>query len=82
MNKSDDRFLDPTVETMPREDIERLQESRILQLVPYVYQRSPLVRELWDKHGVKPEDIKSLADFKAKVPFMDKDMIRDFRDRH
>ncbi|QQD17322.1 phenylacetate--CoA ligase family protein [Spongiibacter nanhainus] len=82
MTVKDDRYLDPAVETMSREDLERLQESRILQLVPYVYQRSPLVRELWEKHGVTPDDIKSLADFKAKVPFMDKDMIRDFRDRN
>lgn len=78
----DDRFFDPEVETMPRDQLERLQETRILQLVPYVYQRSPLVRSLWDKAGITPDDIRSMADFKAKVPFMDKDMIRDFRDNH
>lgn len=78
----DDRYFDRDVETLPREQIERLQEARILQLVPYVYQRSPLIREVWDEAGVKPDDIKSLADFKAKVPFIDKDRIRRFRDEH
>lgn len=78
----DDRFFDPAVETMPREDIERLQEVRILQLLPYAYNQSPLVREVWDKAGITPEDIRSLADFREKVPFIDKDTIRDFRDRH
>jgi phenylacetate-CoA ligase len=79
---SDDRFFDPAIETMPREQIEHLQETRILQLVPYVYQRSPLIREVWDAAGVKPDDIRSLADYKAKVPFIDKDRIRKFRDEH
>jgi phenylacetate-CoA ligase len=77
-----DRYFDPHIETMPRDQLERLQEVRILQLVPYVYQRSPLIREVWDEAGVKPSDIRSLADFKAKVPFIDKDRIRRFRDAH
>ncbi|MAZ90070.1 MAG: CoF synthetase [Cellvibrionaceae bacterium] len=79
---NDDRFFDADIETMPRDQIEKLQEARILQLVPYVYQRSPLVKSLWNEAGITPDDIRSLADFKAKVPFMDKDMIRDYRDKH
>jgi phenylacetate-CoA ligase len=78
----DDRFFDPVIETMPREEIEQLQEARILQLLPYAYSQSALVREVWDAAGVKPEDIRSLADFREKVPFIDKDTIRSFRDRH
>lgn len=79
---NDNRFLDPHIETMPREQIEKMQEARIMQLVPYVYSRSPLVRELWDEAGITPDDIKSLKDFTSKVPFMDKDTIRAYRDRH
>jgi phenylacetate-CoA ligase len=78
--RSEDRYFDPDIETMPREQLVQLQESRILQLVPYVYERSPLIREVWDEAGVKPSDIRSLADFKARVPFIDKDRIRRFRD--
>jgi phenylacetate-CoA ligase len=74
------RFFEPDIETMSRDQIDLLQEARILQLVPYVYERSPLIREVWGEAGVKPSDIRSLADFKAKVPFIDKDRIRRFRD--
>src|SRR5690554_364584 len=82
MQLNNDKYLDLVAETMPREQIERLQESRILQLVPYAYKRSKLIREVWDRAGVKPEDIKSMADFKERVPFIDKDDIRRFRDEH
>lgn len=78
--RDEDRFFDPDVETMPRAEIEQLQEARILQLVPYAYHRSPLVKAVWDEAGVKPSDIRSLADFRARVPFIDKDKIRQFRD--
>lgn len=78
----DDRYFDADIETMSREQIEQLQEARILQLVPYAYQRSPLIRAVWEEAGVTPADIRSLADFKAKAPFIDKDTIRQFRDRH
>src|ERR1700722_191876 len=77
-----DRYFDPHIETMPRDQLARLQEVRILQLVPYVYQRSPLIRGVWAEPGVKPSDIRSLADCKAKVPFIDKDRSRRFRDTH
>ncbi|WP_256352567.1 hypothetical protein [Pseudomonas sp. PDM31] len=30
----------------------------------------------------QPEDIRYLADFRENVPFIDKDAIRSFRDRH
>jgi phenylacetate-CoA ligase len=73
-------YYEPEVETLPREEITRLQEARILQLVPYVYSRAPLTRHIWDQAGVHPRDIKSLADFKEKAPFINKDSIRAFRD--
>ena len=77
-----DQFLDPYIETLPRDELEQLQESRLLQLLPYAYQHSPLIKELWQKAGITPDDIQSMGDFKAKVPFMDKDTIRQYRDKH
>ncbi|MAZ90094.1 MAG: CoF synthetase [Cellvibrionaceae bacterium] len=82
LDQSNYQYFDPHIETLPREQIAKLQESRVLQLIPYVYQRSPLVRELWSKAGITPDDIQSMDDFKAKVPFMDKDTIRAYRDQH
>ena len=76
----DDRFFEPEIETMPRARIAALQEERILELVPYVYERSALVRKKWEEARVKPSDISSLADFTERVPFITKDDIRQFRD--
>ena len=72
----DDRFFEPDMETMPRARIAALQEERILELVPYVYERSALVRRKWEEARVKPSDINSLADFTERVPFITKDDIR------
>jgi phenylacetate-CoA ligase len=75
-------FYDETVETMPRAAIEALQEDIILRLVPYVLERSPIVREVWAAAGVKASDIRSLQDYRDKAPFLDKDALRSYRDRH
>jgi phenylacetate-CoA ligase len=75
----DDRFFEPEIETMPRASLVAWQEERILELVPYVYERSALVRKKWEEARVKPSDINSLADFTERVPFITKDDIRQFR---
>ena len=72
----DDKFFEPEIETMPRSSLVALQEERVLELVPYVYERSPLVRKIWEEARVKPGDINSLADFTERVPFITKDDIR------
>jgi phenylacetate-CoA ligase len=77
----DSRYFEPEVELMPRSDIEALQEQKILELVPYAYERSALYRSVWDAAGVHPRDIKTLADFRERVPFITKDSVREFRDR-
>jgi hypothetical protein len=53
----DERFFEPEIETMPRASLAALQEERILELVPYVYERSALVRRKWEEARVKPSDI-------------------------
>lgn len=77
------RYFSPEIETMPRAEVERLREEKLLgDLVPWSYERSGLIRETWDAAGVKPADIQSMDDFHEKVPFLDKDAIRSYRDRH
>src|SRR5262245_17519599 len=78
---NDRRFLEPEIETATREQITALQEKRILELVPYVWERSSFYRELWSGAGVKPEDIRSLADFIRKIPTFCKDHIKAYRAR-
>jgi phenylacetate-CoA ligase len=77
------RMFSPEIEAMPRDEIERLQAERLLgDIVPWAYARSGLIRETWDAVGITPADIQSLDDFYEKVPFIDKDAIRSYRDRH
>ena len=77
----DRRFLEPEIETASREQITALQEKRILELVPYVWERSAFYRELWSGAGVTPDDIRSLHDFTTKIPTFCKDDIKAYRDR-
>ncbi len=77
----DRRFLEPDIETASREQIAELQEKRVLELVPYVWERSAFYRELWSQAGVKPDDIRSLDDFTTKIPTFCKDDIKAYRDR-
>ncbi|WP_433461895.1 phenylacetate--CoA ligase family protein [Spirillospora sp. CA-128828] len=77
----DDRYLEPEVETMPREALREVQERRILELLPAVYENSSFYRELWDSHGVHPRDVKTLEDFQERIPSFSKDMLREYRAR-
>jgi phenylacetate-coenzyme A ligase PaaK-like adenylate-forming protein len=75
------RFLEPEIETASRGQITELQEKRILELVPYAWERSAFYRELWSGAGVRPEDIRSLDDFTSKIPTFCKDDIKAYRAR-
>jgi phenylacetate-CoA ligase len=75
------KFLD-SVETLPRAELRALQWQRLQQVMPYAYENSALIRAVWQKAGVTPNDIRTLDDYFANAPFIDKDMIRDFRSEH
>lgn len=76
---TDRRFWDTAVESLPREDLLRLQAQRLLDAVPRFYANSGLIRGVWDHAGVRPADIRSVDDFVAGVPSLDKDDIRNHR---
>lgn len=69
-------YYQPDIETMSREDLEALQLERLQALVKRVYQKIPFYKESFDKVGINPEDIKSLADL-TKLPFTVKQDMRD-----
>jgi phenylacetate-CoA ligase len=48
----------------------------------HAYSRAPMIKEVWDKAGISPSDVKSTEDFTNIVPFIDKDSIREYRDKH
>ena len=63
-------------ETLPREEIEKIQLERLKETVTRVYEKVEPYRKKMDEAGVKPEDIQSLADL-GKLPFVTKQDMRD-----
>ena len=48
----------------------------------YVYPGIPFYRDPYDRHGVKPDDIRHLEDFTEKIPIVTKEMLRESQVRH
>ncbi|MDI6795982.1 MAG: phenylacetate--CoA ligase [Desulfatibacillaceae bacterium] len=63
-------------ETLPREALEAIQLRRLKEVVSRVYATVPFYRKAFDEAGVKPTDIKGLADI-TKLPFTIKKDLRD-----
>lgn len=63
-------------ETMSRAELETIQLERLQKTVKRVYDNVEMYRERMNEAGVKPEDIKTLADL-AKLPFTTKDDLRE-----
>ena len=61
---------------MPAEQIRALQEEKLKKQVKHVYEHVPYYRDLMDKKGVKPDDIKCLDDIR-KLPFISKADLRE-----
>lgn len=62
-------------ELMSRDRIEALQTERLRWTLHWAYERVPAYRELFDEHGVHPEDFRELEDL-AKFPYTDKEFLR------
>lgn len=61
---------------MSREDMKKLQDERLVAQVKHVYENVKYYRDLMDKKGVTPDDIKSTDDL-HKLPFLTKADLRD-----
>ncbi|RMG71377.1 MAG: phenylacetate--CoA ligase [Bacteroidetes bacterium] len=64
------------IEAMPLPQLRQLQDARLRQLVDYLYARVPFYRDQWDAAGVRPADIRGVADL-ARLPFTHKSDLRD-----
>lgn len=59
-----------------RKEIENIQLSRLKGLVTHAYATVPLYRELFDRAGVRPDNIGTLSDIQ-KLPIVTKNDFRD-----
>ncbi len=71
-----ENYYQKEIETMPREEMRRLQSEKLVRQVKHVYDNVPYYRDLMDKKGVSPDDIKSIDDL-YKLPFLSKADLRD-----
>ena len=70
------KYFKKEIECAPRHEIEALQSFRLSQQIRRVYDNVKPYREKMDAAGIKPEDIKSIADL-SKLPFTTKQDLRD-----
>lgn len=71
-----ENYFQKEIETMPVEEIKKLQSEKLVKQVANVYENVPYYRDLMDKAGVKPDDIKGIEDL-HKLPFLSKADLRD-----
>ena len=69
-------YYQKEIETMPAEEMRKLQSEKLVKQVKHVYENVPYYRDLMDKKGVKPEDIQGIEDL-HKLPFLSKSDLRD-----
>lgn len=70
------RYWNKEIECMPREEMIKLQNERLVAQVKHVYDNVPYYRELMKKRGLTPDDIRSIDDL-HKLPFLTKADLRD-----
>ena len=61
-------YFQPEIETMPREELRKMQLERMRESLRNAYENVPLYRERFDAAGVTPDDLESLEDI-AKFPY-------------
>ncbi len=69
-------YYQKEIETMPREEMKKLQSEKLVKQVKHVYENVPYYKKLMDEKGVKPEDIQGIDDL-HKLPFLTKADLRD-----
>ena len=72
----DERYFQPEIETMPREQLKALQDERLVAQVKHVWENVPYYRKKMEEKGLTPDDIKGTKDL-HKLPFLSKADLRE-----
>ena len=70
------RYYQPEKETMPADEIRKLQSSLLVEQVHHVWEHVPYYRRLMEEKGVSPDDIHGIEDI-SKLPFISKNDLRE-----
>jgi len=74
-------FSNPLLNLMELDEIKQLQEEKLRRQLKYCYNNSEFYKEKFDDAGAKPEDIKTIEDFRKLPVFMIKDDERKSSER-
>ncbi|MBO7150899.1 MAG: phenylacetate--CoA ligase [Clostridia bacterium] len=69
-------YYQKDIETMPREQLKKLQSEKLVKQVRHVYENVPYYKALMDEKGLTPDDIKGISDA-YKLPFLSKADLRE-----
>ncbi len=69
------QYWNPVLETLPQEEIRRIQLQKFRRIFKWAYENSRFHRRLYQEAGIKPEDIRSFDDIRH-VPTVEKSMMR------
>lgn len=69
-------YFQPEIECASQEQIRAWQNERLCRTVRRVYENVAYYRNLMDKKGVTPDDVRSVDDL-HKLPFLTKDDLRN-----
>ena len=70
------KYFQHEIEFAPVEQLFAWQDERLRDTVKWMYENVPNYRNLMDKRGVKPEDIRGRQDLHL-LPFLDKNDLRE-----
>jgi phenylacetate-CoA ligase len=82
MHADSDPYWDRERETLPVDQRQSLILDRIRHQLNYVYEQIPFYRQLYDAKGVRPDDIRNLDDFTARIPIVTKTMLQQSQRDH
>jgi len=68
-------YWNPVLETLPPDDIRKLQLKKFRRIFQWAYERSKFHRRIYDDAGVTPADIRTFDDIR-RVPKVEKGMMR------
>lgn len=76
------RYWFPRRETMPAGEREGLILERLKEICAYAYEHAPFYRRKWEDAGFHPAQLRTLEDFEARVPVIQKKDLRESQAAH
>ena len=69
-------MFNPKIENLPLSELRQLQNARLQDMLQRIYKQVPFYKNLFDKKGIHPKDIRSTEDL-SKLPFTKKSDLRN-----